>query len=290
MKQLERCDAVRHSSPSLSRLGGIICCIGLIVWVLLWATSYPKTIFVRAPYPLHSIWTSRGDLRVSYWTSNGTPAEIEATHREYASMLVSPTSFRISQNVSSVDEFPHGQGLGLWINLRPWLEIHYVSCGEFEGRTGGSITQGLITIPFALVAMVLGFFSLALFWMGRRRYEIGHCQNCGYDLRATMASVCSECGVTIERPVSRMKDRILLYGIALSLLMVGYFGFKYLDQYFTWRITGGVILPWVEDLRITFPLLTLIASILSALLVALYVWRRRRNNIHDSSPPIVGPH
>jgi hypothetical protein len=206
-------------------------------------------------------------------------------------MLVSPTSFRISQNVSSVDElFPHGSGLGLWINLRGWLEIHQVSCGQFEGRTGGSITQGLITIPFALVAMVLGLISLALFWRGRRRHEIGYCQNCGYDLRATVASVCSECGTRILAAERRFKSPLLSSLIVVALLATSFFGFKYLDQYFTWGITGGVILPWVEDTRVTFPVLTLIASLLSALLIALYVWRRRRIGIHQDSPAIDGPH
>jgi hypothetical protein len=49
-------------------------------------------------------------------------------------------------------------------------------------------------IPLALVALP----TFVLWWLERRPYPAGRCQQCRYDLTGNMTGVCPECGVAVS--------------------------------------------------------------------------------------------
>jgi len=56
---------------------------------------------------------------------------------------------------------------------------------------------GTIYIPYwCFIIFSLGL--LVYLWRVRKKFGVGHCTNCSYDLRGNLSGVCPECGTAIE--------------------------------------------------------------------------------------------
>jgi hypothetical protein len=80
---------------------------------------------------------------------------------------------------------------------------------------------GVGTRLLPLFAIVL--LTASLFWMDRRRWPTGCCQECGYDLRGNTSGRCPECGCPVkeqqgdrsESPAERLRQARLRWKVAL---------------------------------------------------------------------------
>ena len=53
-------------------------------------------------------------------------------------------------------------------------------------------------IPCALAVLITLAIPIASYIRNRRRYRLGHCQSCGYDLTGNKSGICPECGTAIS--------------------------------------------------------------------------------------------
>ena len=74
-----------------------------------------------------------------------------------------------------------------------------VICGSSDVPAQGNlplglkITERIISVPFWFITLLSGLWLIRVFLKWRSRFPKGHCQKCGYDLRATPER-CPECG------------------------------------------------------------------------------------------------
>ena len=79
-----------------------------------------------------------------------------------------------------------------------------LSLSSSNGPPAGTVYQQagwIITIPFLLIAFLIGLYPLMTFLRGPlrrwRRRRRGLCVNCGYNLTGNVTGVCSECGTKL---------------------------------------------------------------------------------------------
>lgn len=89
---------------------------------------------------------------------------------------------------------PRPQGFGVRRSPNPGLGFDRPDYQYF--RTGHTHLKLPLWLPFA----VLGVMSIGLWRLGRPLPGVppGHCQQCGYDVRANSSGVCSECGAKFQ--------------------------------------------------------------------------------------------
>ncbi len=63
-------------------------------------------------------------------------------------------------------------------------------------QTGKLISISVPLRPLLLLAVI----ATSVLWRLDRRFPLGCCQNCGYDLTGNVSGVCPECGTEVEKP------------------------------------------------------------------------------------------
>lgn len=68
-------------------------------------------------------------------------------------------------------------------------------------RNGNAGSGNWVLVPFSPILLPIVASGAGLWWRDRR-IPVGHCQSCGYNLRANMSGTCPECGQRFRGPVS----------------------------------------------------------------------------------------
>jgi hypothetical protein len=93
-----------------------------------------------------------------------------------------------------------------------WQDLYHTSDAKFlrfqvtSGLLGGSISFKIITIPFWFLVPLTAVLPIVWFRTRRRhrlRHKLGHCLQCGYDLRHSKDK-CPECGSLIPAPSTNL--------------------------------------------------------------------------------------
>ena len=65
------------------------------------------------------------------------------------------------------------------------------------GRVCGYQVELAVAIWLVLVPFLVA--TIALWWLDYRKFPIGHCQCCGYDLTGNVSGRCPECGAAVRQ-------------------------------------------------------------------------------------------
>jgi hypothetical protein len=90
-------------------------------------------------------------------------------------------------------------GARFMIYMRKHSESHFWVFSSFKGAVMQGMTVQIITIPLWLPLLLTGLIATLLLLARRRLYnrrKLGHCLQCGYDLRSSKEK-CPECGTAI---------------------------------------------------------------------------------------------
>ena len=147
-----------------SRTRRVLKWVGTLLCVLLLvAWSYSATHFIGLRSPHLRPFLGRGRLEVTWIGSCNTQFPVEWVHVR------------------------HSRG------VRFDLDADYCRAGHLFGSRVAELALPL-WIPFLLASAP----TMYLWWLDRRRYLPGHCQNCGYDLTGNVSGRCPECGTPID--------------------------------------------------------------------------------------------
>lgn len=97
------------------------------------------------------------------------------------------------------------------IDLNAWNQTAEISDNRSEGWlfSGGgwlgtvrienshSGVLPMIILPGWFAILLLGIPTGILFWLDRKRFGVGKCAACGYDLTGNKSGTCPECGGTV---------------------------------------------------------------------------------------------
>lgn len=101
-------------------------------------------------------------------------------------------AYELGQGAIIVHCYPRGSGAGWTLGrltaLNPWWYPEYVA------GPGWKRYVLPLWIPLLLAAIPTTWA-----WWRKRRYPVGHCQGCGYDLTGNVTGICSECGEATAR-------------------------------------------------------------------------------------------
>ena len=164
--------------------GLFLTCFGAIL--VLWFASYsdsPHELRWRdAKGDSHWIISSRGELQYSLsgeWKDGAGPSWYPLSELQPAT-LIGPEPTLANKL---------GFGWRYTANLRGWRGGQPPSSDEYALFRTIWLPWWAIVLPFALVTLLVGARRLKR----RLRTRVGHCSQCGYDLRAT-PDRCPECG------------------------------------------------------------------------------------------------
>jgi hypothetical protein len=158
----------------------------------MWARSYWVSDFFPSKSGIHEIVLSRGGIqwdeglipdpttylykKPDHWHVHvsESPAVYDFDHFSWSSSQSPPgtiTTTTSSQNDGSIVSMTYDESM-------------------FNSRA--------LTVPYWPISMVSAFLPIIAVLFRRRRFPIGSCRRCGYDLRAT-PDRCPECG-TVQQP------------------------------------------------------------------------------------------
>lgn len=83
-----------------------------------------------------------------------------------------------------------------WFSRQRYHGVWWWPCRFPYGRINSAFFH--VRVPLWMLLVGFGLPTAVLFWTGRPRRRVGHCDNCGYDLTGNVSGRCPECGTTIR--------------------------------------------------------------------------------------------